>query len=81
MATLWKCVAEPSGNPPGTPHVCRTRTLCMPAKAPLAGDKIDALAACTVPFRLYCAGVVTRTGNVSEYMLVLAVCLVYYCNY
>jgi len=29
-----------------------------------------------VPFRPYCAGVATRTRNVSEYMLVLAVCLV-----
>ena len=75
-------MAEPSGNPPGpphaarTPHACRTRTLRMPAKTPLAGDKIDAPAACAVPFRPYCGGVVTRTRNVSEYMLVLAVCLV-----
>jgi len=23
MATLWKCVAEPSGNPPGQPHAAR----------------------------------------------------------
>jgi len=59
-----------------TPHACRTRTLRMPAKTPLAGDKIDAPAACAVPFRLYCGGVVTRTRNVSVYMLVLAVCLV-----
>jgi len=29
-----------------------------------------------VPFRPYCVGVATRTRNVSEYMLVLAVCLV-----
>ena len=46
-----------------TPHACRTRTLRMPAKTPLAGDKIDAPAACVVPFRPYCGGVVTR--NVS----------------
>jgi len=26
MATLWKCVAEPSGNPPGTPHAARSAT-------------------------------------------------------
>jgi len=26
MTTLWKCVAEPSGNPPGPPHACRTHT-------------------------------------------------------
>jgi len=25
-----------------TPHTCRTHTLRMPAKTPLAGDKIDA---------------------------------------
>jgi len=30
-----------------------------------------------VPFRPYCAGVATRTRNVSEYMLVLALCLVF----
>ena len=59
-----------------TPHACRTRTLRMPAKTPLAGDKIDGPAACAVPFRPYCGGVVTRTRNVSEYMLVLALCLV-----
>jgi len=29
-----------------------------------------------VPFRPYCGGVITRTRNVSEYMLVLAACLV-----
>jgi len=60
-----------------TSHACRTpHTLRMPAKTPLAGDKIDAPAACAVPFRPYCGGVVTRTRNVSEYMLVLALCLV-----
>jgi len=47
-----------------TQHACRTRKLRMPA-------------ACAVPFRSYCGGVVTRTRNVSEYMLVLALCLVY----
>jgi len=46
------------------------------AKTPLTGNKIDAPAACAVPFRPYCVGVVTRTRNVSEYMLVLALCLV-----
>jgi len=55
--------------------------LRMPAKTPLASDKIDAPAACatlsaTRPFHfVYAAGVVTRTRNVSEYMLVLALCL------
>ena len=66
-------MAEPRGNPPGPPHALR-----MPAKTPLAGDrpKIGAPGACAVPFRPYCGGVVTRTRNLSEYMLVLAVCLV-----
>jgi len=70
--------AEPSRNPPGPPHAACTQchVLRMPAKTPLAGDKIDAHVACAVPFRAYCGGVVTRTRNVSEYMLVLALCLV-----
>jgi len=72
MKTLWKCVAEPSGNPPGPPHACHTRT-----KTPLAGDKIDAPAVCAIPFHPYCGGVVMQTRNVSEYMLVLALCLVF----
>ena len=37
-----------------TPHACRTRTLRMPAKTPLALDNIDAPAACAVTFRPYC---------------------------
>ena len=44
-----------------------------------AGDNIDAPAASAVPFRPYCGGVVTGTRNVSEYMLVLDVCLVTIC--
>ena len=78
MATLWKCVAEPSGNPPGPAHAARTHAR--------TSDKIDAPAGCdvicneAVPFRPYCAGVATRTRNVSEYMLVLAVCLVSDCD-
>ena len=59
-----------------TPHACRTRTLRMPAKTPLAGDNIDAPAAYAVPFYPHCGGV-TRTRNVSEYMFVLALCLVW----
>ena len=35
-------------------HACRTRTLRMPAKTPLAGDNINAPAACIVPFRPHC---------------------------
>jgi len=66
-------VAEPSGNPPGPPHASHRRML---AKTPFVCDKIDAAAACAIPFRPYCGGVVTRTHNVSEYMLVVALCLV-----
>jgi len=76
MATLCKCVAEPSGNAPGPAHAARTTHA-------RTSDKIDATAACAtlsaneaVPFRPYCAGVATRTRNVSEYMLVLTLCLV-----
>jgi len=39
MAILWKCVAEPSGNPPGPAHAARTTHA-------RTSDKIDALAAC-----------------------------------
>jgi len=71
-------VAEPSGNPPVPPHAARivTHYACRRRLTPLAGDKIDVPAACAVPFCPYCGGVVTRTRNVSEYMLVLAPCLV-----
>ena len=62
-----------------TPHAL-CHALRMPAKTPIASANIEAPAACAVPFRPYCGGVVTRTRNVSEYMLVLAVCLVYVCN-
>jgi len=48
----------------------------MPAKTPLSGDNMEAPAACAVPFRPYSVGVVTRARNVSDYMLVLALCLV-----
>jgi len=48
----------------------------MPAKTPLAGDKINTPAAGAVPFRPYCRGAVTRTRNVCEYMLEFALCLV-----
>ena len=71
-------MAEPSGNLPGPPHAARMpRTHYTHAgKDSLTGDNIDAPAAWVVPFRPYCGGVVTRTQNVSEYMLVLALCLV-----
>ena len=61
------------------PSTHRTYYACVrrATKTPLTGDKIDAPAVCAVAFRPYCVGVVTRTQNVSEYMLVLALCLVY----
>jgi len=48
MAKLWKCVAEPSGNPPGPAHAARTTHA-------RTSDNIDAPAACatlsgTMPF-------------------------------
>ena len=53
------------------PHALR-----MLAKTPLASDKIDAPTACTTlsaTFHfVHTGGVVMRTRNVSEYMLVLA---------
>jgi len=61
-----------------TPHACHTCTLRMPVMTPLDGNNIDVSAACAVPFSPYCGGVVTRTRNVSEYMLVLTLCLVYF---
>jgi len=54
-----------------TPHA-----LHMSAKTSLTSNNIDAPVACVIPFHPYCRGVVMRTRNVSEYMLVLALCLV-----
>ena len=57
-----------------TPHALR-----MPAKTPLASDNTccvrDVNCNEAAPFRPYCGGVVTRTRNVIEYMLILAICL------
>jgi len=53
-------VEEPSGNPPGPPHAARSATHYSLAKTPLAGDKIDAPAACAVPFCPYCGGVTVK---------------------
>jgi len=78
VALLWQHYGNawqspnPSLQAHRTPHALRMRA----AKTPLTGDKIDAPAACAVPFRPYCGDVVTRTQNVSEYMIVLALCLV-----
>ena len=80
VTLLWQHYGNAWHSPAVICQATARRTQChalrMPAKTPLAGDKIDAPAACAVPFRPYCGGVVTRTRNVSEYMLVLALCLV-----
>jgi len=60
-----------------TLQACHTRTLRMPAKTPLTGDNMDAPAASSIPFCPYCGDVVTRARNFSEYMLVLALCLIF----
>ena len=77
----WKYYANAWQSPAVSvrPTARRTHYACVrrAAKTPLTGDKIDAPAACAVPFRPYCGGVVTRTRNVSEYLLVLALCLVH----
>jgi len=80
MATLWKCVAEPSGNPPGAAHALRTHARTH-APAIKSTRLLRVVVVCNeaVPLRPYCAGVATRTRNVSEYMLVLALCLVDSC--
>jgi len=83
VALLWQ---QHYGNAWQSPAVIRqahrTHYACVlrAAKTPLTGDKIDAPAACAVPFRPYCRGVVMRTQNVSEYMLALALCLVLNCD-
>ena len=70
VALLWQHYANAWQKPSvirqahRTPHARRTRTLRMPAKTPLAGDKIDAPAACAVPFRPYC-GVLQREREMS----------------
>ena len=82
VALLWQHYGNAWQSPAvirqaqSTPHACRTRTLRMPAKTPLTGDEIDAHATCAVSFRPYCGGVVPRTQNVTEYMLVFTLCLV-----
>ena len=81
VAMLW----QHYGNPWQSPAVIRqahcTHYACVrgAAKTPLTGDKIDAPSACAVPFRPFCGCVATRMQNVSEYMLVLALCLVNIC--
>jgi len=76
VALLWQHYANAWQSPAVTRQAHRTHYACRQRLIPLAGDNIDGPAACAVPFRPYCGGVVTRTRNVSEYMLVLALCLV-----
>jgi len=81
VALLWQHYGNAQQSPEvicqahRTPHACRTRTLRMTTKTPLAGDKMDVPAACSIPFHPYFGGVVMRMRNVSEYMLVHALCL------
>jgi len=56
-----------------TLHALRTHAPAIKRRACCVCDVICNEA---VPFRPYCAGVATRTRNVSEYMLVLALCVV-----
>jgi len=76
MATLWKCLAEPGGYPSGPAHAART-THAPAIKSTWRLGVCDVNCNEAVPFRPYCAGVATRTRNVSEYILLLALCLVY----
>ena len=80
VALLWQHYGNAWQSPAVIHQAHRTQHACctlhMPAKTPLASNKIDVPAACTVPFRPYCVGVVTRTWNVSKYMLVITLCLV-----
>jgi len=74
VALLWQHYGNAWQSPAVSRQAHRTpHPLChalrMPATTPLASANIAAFA---VPSRPYCGGVVTRTRNVSEYMLVLA---------
>jgi len=59
-----------------------TRTLVYAGCARVAASDGGVLnitaAAWTAGFQLWCSGDITRTQNVSEYILVLAVCLVWF---
>jgi len=84
VALLWQHYGNTWQSPAVIRQAHRTHTAHshyafqqrLPSPATPTGDKIDPHAVCAVPFRPYCGGVVTRTRNLSEYMLVLAVCLV-----
>ena len=69
-------MAEPSGNPSGPPHAARTTHACGVWRR-LPSPAIKSTRLLRAPFHfVHTAGVVTRTRNVSEYMLVLTLCKV-----
>ena len=76
-ALLWQLMemcGRDSGNPPGPAHAARTTHARKHAPAIKSMRLLlcDVICNEAVPFR-----VATRTRNVSEYMLVLALCLVH----
>jgi len=76
MATLWKCVAEPSGNPPGPPHAARmphTHTTLAGKDSP---HRRSAPAACSVPYRPYC-GCCNANAKCYALCLVAVSCLLH----
>jgi len=78
MATLWKCVAEPSGNPPGPPHAaCMQHTHTTHAGENSPRRQQNRRACCVSrSISSILRGCCNANTNVSEYMLVLALCLV-----
>jgi len=81
VALLWQHYANALHSPAVIRQAHRTPHAVPHAHTTHAGedsrrDKMDSPAAFAFPFRPHCGGVVKRTPNVSEYMLVLALCLV-----
>jgi len=68
-------VAKPSGNPPGPPHATRSATHYA-CRRRLNSPAITPTRLLRAPFHFVHTAGVLRTRNVSEYMLVLALCLV-----
>jgi len=54
VALLWQHYGNAWQSPAVIRQAHHMRTLRMPAKTPLASDKIDAHAVCPIPFRPYC---------------------------
>jgi len=79
MATLWKCVSGPSGNPPGPPHAVRSAThYACRRRLPSPAIKSTRLLRAPCHF-VHTAGCCNAKANVSEYMLALALCPVMTC--